>query len=72
MKTTRKRYAGEFKAKFALEALRGDLTLAELATKHGVQHTTIAAWKRQAVDGMAGIFDGSGLAPPQANRQLAA
>jgi transposase len=43
MKTTRKRYSGEFKAKVVLEALRGDLTLAELAAKHGVHHTMIAA-----------------------------
>ena len=36
MKATRKRYTGEFKAKVALEAIRGDLTLAELAAKHGI------------------------------------
>ena len=53
MKTTRKRYSADFKAKVALEAIRGDLTLAELAAKHGVHHTMIAAWKRQAIDGMA-------------------
>ena len=39
---------------------RGDLTLAELATKHGVHHTMIASWKRQAIDGMAGTFSGAG------------
>ena len=54
MKTTRKRYSAEFKAKVAMEAIRGDLTLAELAAKHGVHHTMIASWKRQAIDGMAG------------------
>jgi hypothetical protein len=31
MKTTRKRYSADFKAKVALEAIRGDLTKAELA-----------------------------------------
>lgn len=36
MKTTRKRNTGEFKAKVALEAIRGDLTLAELAARHGI------------------------------------
>jgi transposase-like protein len=36
----------------------GDLTLAELAAKHGVHHTMIGAWKRQAMDGMASLFDG--------------
>lgn len=60
MKTTRKRYSADFKAKVALEAIRGDLTLAELAAKHGVHHTMIASWKRQAIDGMAGTFSGPG------------
>ena len=60
MKTTRKRYSADFKAKVALEAIRGDLTLAELAVKHGVHHTMIASWKRQAIDGMAGTFSGAG------------
>lgn len=44
MKTTRKRYSANFKAEVALEATRGDLTLAEVAAKHGVHHTMIAAW----------------------------
>jgi transposase len=35
----------------------GDLTLAELAAKHGIHHTMIGAWKRQAMDGMASLFD---------------
>ena len=57
-KTTRKRYSAEFKAKVALEAIGGELTLAELATRHGVHPTMIAAWKRQAVEGMAATFSG--------------
>ncbi len=54
----RKRYTAEFKARVALEALRGELTAAQLATKHGVHQTMIAAWKKQAVDGMASVFSG--------------
>ncbi len=57
-KVTRKRYAAEFKAKVALEAIRGELTLAELAAKHGIHQTMIATWKRQAVEGMAATFSG--------------
>jgi len=64
MKTTRKRYSADFKAK---EAIRGDLTLAELAAKHGVHHTMIASWKRQAIDGMAGTFSGAGDAAKAAS-----
>lgn len=62
MKTTRKRYSADFKAKVALEAIRGDLTLAELAAKHGIHHTMIAAWKQQAVKGMTATFSGAGEA----------
>ena len=54
----RKRYSAEFKAKVALEALRGELTIAQLVTKHGVHQTLINAWKRQAVEGMAAVFSG--------------
>jgi transposase len=39
-----------------LKALRGDLTLAESGAKHGIHHTMIAAWKRQAINGMASTF----------------
>lgn len=67
MKKTRKRYSAEFKARVALEAIRGDLTLAELAAKHGIHHTMIAAWKRQAVDGMASTFSGAGDAAKAAS-----
>ncbi len=52
----RKRYAADFKAKVALEALRGELTTAQLATKHGVHQTMVSEWKRQAVDGLSGVF----------------
>jgi transposase len=57
-KVTRKRYTAEFKARVALEAIRGELTLAELAAKHGIHQTMIAAWKKQAVEGMATTFSG--------------
>ncbi len=52
----RRRYSAEFKAKVAREALRGELTIAQLAAKHRVDQTLINAWKRQAVEGMAAVF----------------
>ena len=54
----RKRYSAEFKARVALEALRSELTVAQLATKHGVHQTLIGDWKRQAVEGLATVFSG--------------
>ena len=52
----RKRYAADFKAKVALEALRGELTTAQLATKHGIHHTMVGEWKKQAMDGLTAVF----------------
>ena len=54
----RKRYSADFKAKVALEALRGELTAAQLATKHAVHRTMANEWKRQAQDGLASLFSG--------------
>jgi transposase len=54
----RKRYGADFKAKVALEALRGELTVAQLATKYGIHQTMVNDWKRQAQDGLASLFSG--------------
>jgi transposase len=52
---TRRRFSAEFKAKVALEAIKGDGTVAELATKHELHPTQIAAWKREAVEKLAKV-----------------
>ena len=54
----RKRYSADFKARVALEAIRGEMTLAQLAAKHGIHQTMINAWKKQAMEGMSGVFSG--------------
>jgi len=54
---TRRRFSGTFKAKVALEAIQGHQTVAELATKYEIHPTQIAAWKREAVEKLAKIFD---------------
>jgi len=54
----RKRYSAEFKAKVAMEALRGELTTSQLAIKHGVHQTMIGDWKRQAMEGLVTVFSG--------------
>ena len=55
-RTTRRRFTGDFKAKVALEALRGDKTIQEIATRHKVHPNQVSAWKRQAVDGLGSVF----------------
>ena len=44
----------------ALEAIKGHETVAELATKHELHPTQIAAWKREAVEKLARVFDENG------------
>ena len=52
----RRNFTDQFKAKVALEALRGDKTIQEIATKHQVHPNQVSTWKRQAVEGMADVF----------------
>ncbi len=54
--TTRRRFTADFKAKVALEALRGDRTVQEIAARHKVHPNQVSGWKRQAVDGLGAIF----------------
>ena len=54
--TKRRRFTADFKAKVALEALRGDKTIQEIATRHKVHPNQVSAWKRQAMDGLGAIF----------------
>jgi transposase-like protein len=54
----RRRHSSEFKAKVALEALKGQKTLNELAGEFGVHPVQIAQWKKQLVDASSGIFEG--------------
>ncbi len=61
--TKRRKFSDQFKAKIALEALRGDRTIQEIAAKHRLHPTQVSTWKKQAVDGLSGVF--SGGASPQ-------
>ncbi len=54
--TTRRRFTAEFKARVALETLRGDKTVQEIAAKHKVHPNQVSTWKRQAIDGLSEVF----------------
>jgi transposase-like protein len=53
----RKIFSGEFKAKVALEAIRGLKTVNEIAQDFGVHPTQVGQWKKELQDQAAGLFE---------------
>jgi len=56
MGSTRKRYDAIFKAKVALEAIKGERTISEIASECGVHPNQIAKWKKQLLEEVPEIF----------------
>src|ERR671918_339655 len=56
MKQSRKKHSPAFKAKVALEALKGEDTTVEIAHRFEVHPSQVRSWKRSLVEGAAGLF----------------
>ena len=56
MTMQRRQHSGEFKAKVALEAIRGERTLQELAAAYGVHPVQIAQWKKMVLEELPKMF----------------
>ena len=53
----RHRFTTEFKKRVALEALREQDTVQKIASRHKVHPNQVSAWKRQALEGLSGVFE---------------
>ena len=58
MSKNRRNHNSNFKAKVALEAIKGELTVAEIALKYEIHPTQIAKWKKDVLENITGIFEG--------------
>jgi len=54
----RKKFGKEFRAKVALEAMRGDKTLAELSSEYGIHANIIGQWKKLLLENASELFEG--------------
>src|SRR5579859_406901 len=62
MRRPRRNHSAAFKARVALEAIRVEKTVAEIAAHHEVHPNQVTMWKTQVLDNLAGIFGGSVVA----------
>ena len=66
----RKNYSSDFKAKVALEAVRGRLTINQIAKEFSVHPNQISKWKKRFLEGLPQIFDNSKKPQADQNEEL--
>jgi len=72
MRRKRRNHSPSFKAKVALTALQGDLTMAELIKKYDVHANQISDWKKQLLEGAEDVFGKSAQKAEQSEETVEA
>ena len=62
MRRPRRNHSAKFKTQIALEAIRGEKTIAEIAAHHEVHPNQVTAWKAQVLENLETLFGAPGLA----------
>ena len=72
MKGKRRAHSDKFKAKIAIEALKGIKTLAELATEHKIHPNQITTWKKQLLMNAEELFSRGQTSKSKTEEELTA
>jgi len=70
MKRERKSYTAAFKAKVALEAIKGQRTINEIASAYEVHPNQVSQWKKQAISQFSEIFSNGRACADAAEEEL--
>jgi transposase-like protein len=70
MSRRRNHYSNAQKAKIVLEVLKGQKTMAEIASTYGVHPNQISKWKRQVLEGLPELFSRKELERARAQEEL--
>jgi putative transposase len=72
MKRQRKQYSADLKAKIAIEAVKGQRTIQEIASHYGVHPNQVAQWKKQLLESAADAFSNGRVRDGESDEQLKA
>jgi transposase-like protein len=72
MKRHRRQYSADWKAKIALEAIKGQRTIQEIASHFEIHPTLVTHWKKQLLDRAAEVFSSGKTDAAQADEALKA
>ena len=72
MKRKRRTFSDEFKAKVALEAIKGVKTINQIAAEFKVHPNQVADWKKRAIEAMPQAFDGGKPQAAKTEQELTA
>ena len=66
----RKKYPKEFKARVAMEALKGEKSIAQISSEYEIHGAMVTKWKKQLTDNISDIFIRKNERDPSAEQQL--
>jgi transposase len=66
----KKKYPKEFKARVALEAMKGEKSIAQISSEFEVHSNMVSNWKKQLKENIANIFVRKNEQEPDAERQI--